>query len=153
MPIAIAALLLAAASPPAGPQAVVEGVYALYRNPDFNTFDHAERYFTPKLAKAMNDDATMDPGEVGFLDYDPLCQCQDDSGMKTKVRSETQKGNTADVRVAVYFGTRDQRDIRLKLERTPAGWRIADIATKDDPSLLAELIKSNRDRRAEKHKR
>jgi hypothetical protein len=152
MPIAAAVLLLAA-TPADSPRAFVERVYRLYHTPDFNPFEHGDRYFTPQLAKAMNDDATMDPGEVGMLDYDPLCQCQDDSGMHTKVLALSQKGSTADARVAVYFGTRDQRDIHLKLERTRAGWRIADVVTKDEPSLFADLIKSNRQRRAQKAKR
>jgi hypothetical protein len=153
MPIAIAALLLAASAPADSPRAFIEGVYQRYRSADFNPFEHPERYFTPKLAKALDDDATIDPGEVGMLDYDPLCQCQDDSGMRTKVQAVTQRGATADARVSVYFGSRDQRDIHVKLERTRAGWRIADVVTRDEPSLLADLVKSNRERRAHKKTR
>lgn len=153
MPIAIAALLLAASAPADSPRGFVEGVYRLYRTPDFNPFEHPERYFTPRLARALDDDATMDPGEVGLLDYDPLCQCQDDSGMRTKVQAVTQRGGTADARVSVYFGSRDQRDIHVKLERTPKGWRIADVVTRDEPSLLADLVKSNRERRAQKRRK
>jgi len=150
MPMAIAALLLAGAAPADSPRAFIEQVYRLYRSADFNPFEHHERYFTPRLAKALDDDATMDPGEVGMLDYDPLCQCQDDSGMRTKVQAVSERGSSADARVSVYFGSSDQRDIHVKLERTAKGWRIADVAAKDEPSLLADLVKSNRERRAEK---
>jgi hypothetical protein len=153
MPIAIAALLLAASAPTDSPRGFLEGVYQRYRSADFNPFEHPERYFTPKLAKALDDDATIDPGEVGLLDYDPLCQCQDDSGMRTRVQAVSQRGATADARVSVYFGSSDQRDIRVKLERTAKGWRIADVAAKDEPSLLADLVKSNRERRTQKRRK
>ena len=53
--------------------------------PDYNPFDQPERVFAPPLLAAINEDARLANGEVGYLDGDPLCQCQDAAGLKARV--------------------------------------------------------------------
>ncbi|MEA3034049.1 MAG: hypothetical protein QOH86_2065, partial [Sphingomonadales bacterium] len=48
-------------------------------------------------------------------------------------------------RVALRFGD-DRRLLTLRLARTSAGWRIADVATPDSASLLLDLEAANRRR-------
>ena len=144
-------MLLAAASMAADtPRAFVERVYAGYRNENYSPFDHSERVFDPKLNAAIKEDSRLAHGEVGFLDGDPICSCQDTGGMHFRILSVVGSGTSATAHVLVTWkGTSDRRDIKLNLVRTPAGWRIADVGTSDEPSLLKDLENANR--KARKH--
>lgn len=144
------ALLLAAAAvaAPAGAQGqsargFVEQIYGGYLHDSFNPLDHIDRYFAPPLAKEIRADSSG--GEVGYLDGDPLCDCQDFSGLKPRIQSVQQKGKAAaDARIVMDFGSEDARTVTLHLVLTKYGWRVADVTTKDERSLLSALRRSNR---------
>jgi hypothetical protein len=137
----------AAAQAPETPRHFVEWVYTGYRDPDFSPLKRPERVFAPPLVSAIREEARLSRGEVGFMDADPLCDCQDPAGMRPSVTEPTQTGPAAArVRVALRFG-HEIRRLALKLVRTPAGWRIADVADADEPSLLADLAAWNRNHR------
>ena len=86
------ALLVAAAPAAETPKAYMERLYAGYRNSSFNPFDHPERYFAPRLLAAIKEDARLANGEVGYVDGDPICQCQDPDGLHATVTGVTQQG-------------------------------------------------------------
>ena len=141
----ILVLLAAASARTETPRAFVERVYASYRNENFSPFDHSERLFAPKLNAAIKEDARLAHGEVGFLDGDPICSCQDTGGMRSRVVSVPGSGASATAHVLVtWSGTTDRRHIKLNLTRTSAGWRIANVGTSDEPSLLKDLQAANR---------
>jgi hypothetical protein len=143
------ALLVAAAPVAETPKAYMERLYASYRNPNFNPFDHPERYFAPKLMAAIKEDARLAHGEVGYVDGDPICQCQDPDGLHASVTSVTLNGrDKATVRVAIAFTGDKPRPTTYTLVRTSAGWRIADVSSADEPSFLGGIEKSNREMRA-----
>ena len=148
----ILALLLAAAAPaPAAetPRGFMARVYAGYRSSSFNPLAHPDRYFTPALVAAIREDARLAHGEVGYLDGDPVCQCQDSGGMHAKVGAVTSQGrDKAKVAVSIGWDHDPARPATFSLERTKAGWRIADVSSTDEPSLAAALAKSNREARA-----
>jgi len=83
----------AAAAPDAArARAFVEKLYSHYPSkPGRTSFDptgkNAGEVFDPGLIAAFREDARLANGEVGFVDADPLCQCQDDSGLKSKIVS------------------------------------------------------------------
>lgn len=83
-------------------------------------------------------------GEAGNLDFDPICACQDDAGLKdTKVSVQENDGKAA--RASVSFTIeKTALSVRYTLVATPGGWRIADISTKEVPSLLTMLAKAQR---------
>ena len=147
------AVLLAAASAAAAaepPRSFVERLYANYRHANYSPFDHSERVFAPQLNAAIKEDSRLAHGEVGFLDGDPICSCQDTSGMRSRIVSLSGLRGSATAHVLVTWeGTTDRREIKLKLQQTPAGWRIADIGTSEEPSLLKDLEAANR--KARKH--
>lgn len=146
MSLFLAALL--AAAPAETPRAFVERIYAGYGDVEYSPFAVPERFFAAPLVAAMEEDSRLSYGEVGFLDGDPLCQCQDPSGLDAVVRDIRQPGpRTATARILLRLAGADRRDLSLRLVRTAAGWRIADIATPDSPSLLRDLRRSNRERR------
>lgn len=147
MSLAFAAALLAPALPAEAPRAFVERLYAGYRDPDYNPLARKRRIFAPPLVAAMNEDARLSHGEVGYMDADPLCQCQDPAGLRPLIREITRPTrSTATAHVLIDFGGSDRRDLHLRLVRTAGGWRIADIVTADEPSLLEALGRFNRRR-------
>jgi hypothetical protein len=146
------ALLLAALAPaPAAetPAAFVGRLYAAYRDENYSPLRHPARVFARPFVAALADDKRLYRDEVGFIDADPLCQCQDPAGMKAEVGAARQASAAiAAVPVRLRFGDSDVRTIELKLVRTGAGWRVADIAAEDEPSFLQDLQASNRRKRA-----
>lgn len=147
---ALLALLLAAAAPAETPRAFIERVYAGYRDPDHDPLARPEQLFAPSLEAAIREDWKLSRDEVGYMDADPLCQCQDAAGLRAEIGDVRASGRkAAAARVRITFGRSDRRVLRLSLIRTAAGWRIADVATADEPSLLAALQRFNR-RRAQR---
>jgi hypothetical protein len=136
----------AAALPQAAtPQAFLERTYASYRNPNFNPFDHLDRYFAPRLIAAIREDSRLARGEVGYVDGDPICQCQDPDGVHAKVtRVRLQGPSRASAEVIVDFTDSTARRLRFSLVRTAAGWRIADVSAGDEFSFLRAVEGSNR---------
>ena len=137
------ALLLAAAAPASEtPRQFMTRVYAQYRHPDFS----------PRLRAAIAEDARLAHGEVGYVDGDPVCQCQDAAGMRPSVTAVAQHGANATVRVTIGWEHDPARPATFILVRTKAGWRIADVGSADEPSLLSAIETSNRKLKAEARK-
>jgi hypothetical protein len=150
MSLTLAAALLAAAPPAETPRAFLERVYAGYRDEDYGPLARPRRIFAPPLVAAIEEDGRLSGGEVGYMDADPLCQCQDHSGLRPlirQVRRPTPKTATADI--ALTFSGLERRDLKVRLVRTGTGWRVADIATADEPSLLESLRRFNARRRGQ----
>lgn len=143
-------LFFAAAAAGQSPQAFVERLYDSYRNENYSPFEHSERVFAPQLNAAIKEDERLAHGDVGFLDGDPICACQDTGGMHSRLVSVSASGRSATAHVLLKWdGDEESRDVRLNLVRTPAGWRVADVGTSDEPSLLKDLQDANR--KARKH--
>ena len=146
------ALAAAAAQPAETPRGFMERLYASYRHSDYSPFTHPGRVFAPRLLAAINEDSKLAQGEVGYLDGDPVCQCQDTSGMHPAVVGVTGQGHgRATVRVSIGWDGEKARPARFSLVHTSQGWRIGDISSADEPSLLGALEAANRKARAEKH--
>lgn len=142
------ALLAATAQ---SPRAYMTQLYAHYRHSEYSPFTHPERVFAPRLLAAIKEDSRLAHGEVGYLDGDPVCQCQDTSGMRPSVTGVTQQGrDKATVRVSIGWKGEKARPATFSLMRTRSGWRINDVSSADDPSLLRALEASNRKVRAKR---
>ncbi|HEX6741919.1 MAG TPA: DUF3828 domain-containing protein [Sphingomicrobium sp.] len=141
----LAALALAAAAP-AGetPRGFMERLYAYYSAHGYSPFKHPERVFAPRLLAAIKEDERLAKGEVGYLDGDPVCQCQDADGLKARVTAVRMQGaGKASVAVSIGLTGYKARPAQFSLIRTNAGWRIADVSSPDEKSLLAGLEASN----------
>ncbi|MEO6255225.1 MAG: DUF3828 domain-containing protein [Sphingomicrobium sp.] len=139
------ALALAAAQPAETPQQFIGRIYAGYRSRDYRPLDRLERLFAPELAAAIRTDRRLDKGEVGYLDGDPLCDCQDYQRITARVLSlRRPSARAASARVHVTLGPKEASEVRLSLVLTGAGWRIADLGSADSPSLLRALRQANR---------
>jgi len=142
-----AALLLAAAAPHSQtPQAFVANLYAYYRNRNFSPFRHVEAIFAPRLAAAIRlDEKRSPPDEVGALDWDPICGCQDWSKLRPEIRRIAPISPDRVALAIRLYDMNHHHSLSLVLERTTAGWRVADIL--DRGSLLALLDRANGERR------
>ena len=131
------------------PKAYMERLYASYRDASFNPLSHPSLYFTPRLVAALKEDARLAKGEVGYVDGDPICQCQDADGPQAYVTGVTQKApDQAEVHVSIGLTGYEARPATFSLIMTHRGWRIADVSSPDEPSFLNGIEKSNRDQRA-----
>lgn len=139
------ALLVSAAHPTQSPRAFIKNLYASYRQANYSPFRHPERVFAFRLLTAINEDSKLAHGEVGYLDGDPICQCQDSGGMHPSITGVTQQGrDKATVRVAIGWEGEKARSATFKLVRATSGWRIADVSSADEPSLVNALEAANR---------
>jgi hypothetical protein len=84
-------------------------------------------------------------GKTGGLDYDPICQCQDNDGLSAQILSVTGTDNKAVAQVLLRFDAdriAPPKKLTFLLTRAPlAGWKIADIQTARVPSLKAWLMR------------
>ncbi len=135
------------AAAPADPKAFLTALYAHYTDSksNFSPFDVPENYFDPQLLSLMDaaDKATPD-GDVGPLDGDPICDCQDYDKLSADI---TIKSEDADTAVAVV-DLRDTGDAKPKvltyhLAKVGGQWRIHDISSKDTPSLRKLFINAS----------
>jgi len=147
--VILLALLTAAAQPRESPRAFMERLYANYHDTAFSPFVHPRNIFAPRLLRAINEDSRLAHGEVGYLDGDPVCQCQDSSGMRPSITRVMQQGmDRAKVNVTIRWEHDKPRLAEFRLVDTRRGWRIADVGSADEPSLISALEASNRKARA-----
>lgn len=163
--IACCVVLCTAIVPSAAPQDTdsakrfVESLYRHYTNHgkgiDFSG-PKALHYFSTSLNALMDADAkAVGPNEVGVLDGDPICSCQDWDGiwdLKIDVQMLGSDRANASVTFALFApkagADRDLRSLDVTLLRTGNQWRIDNILDKSDPKtpfdLRAELEKEIR---------
>lgn len=135
----VAASTLAAPPPDMpGPVRFVNDIYRRYeragRPPD------GRQVFAPELpALIQRDDAiARRQGEPNEIDYVLLCSCQDDADLKERTILVSQHARSAVVRAELGFSG-PVTVLTLTLARDKRGWRIADIATPETPTLLGKL--------------
>ena len=89
-------------------------------------------FFEPALARAMiaDSDASAKRGEVGVLDGDPICDCQDYVPFKAAIsRIVVTKGK---IHATVNFNNARPVSLRYILVSTPEGLRIHDIVARGE---------------------
>jgi hypothetical protein len=127
-------------------KAFLDGLYAHYKTSkdnDFNIYDAKAGVFDPDTIKLLKDDTRALKGDVGVLDGDDLCDCQDFVSLKTTVTVQSATPTTATATAAfVDTGMSDQgvRSAAFQLVKTPAGWRIHDIKDANDTAWLRQQL-------------
>jgi hypothetical protein len=148
--LAFAALLAATpaaavAQDAAGAQAFVRGLFAAYHGhgPDY-LGRQAGAVFSPSLLRLMRREAAHTPkGDVGALDGDPICDCQEFeiTAVEVKIAAVADGRAAASVRF-LNFGK--PQTVRLDLLAVRGHWRVNDVHTADTPSLVSLLDQSLR---------
>jgi hypothetical protein len=126
-----------------------QGLYEAYRHgePDY-LGARARTTFAPRLLALIRDDRVATaPGDEGAIDWDPICDCQDEGGMKVeRVAIGEVAPDRALATVTLRFPA-ETMTVKLDLVTWRGQWRVADIHTRDAPSLVALLEKARAERR------
>lgn len=137
-------------------KAFVERLYARYADGgEMNDVEwKREIYDTAMLALLAEDERLTPEGDVGVLDWDPVCQCQDFMKLRATVNVRMTGAHTAVATVRFNdIGMVDKsfRNATLDLVKEANGWRIHDIHSKDfenpQHSMRARFIEANAERR------
>ncbi|WDF72022.1 hypothetical protein [Novosphingobium sp. KACC 22771] len=139
--------MAADAGEPSGARAFMQGALAFALHGDVDPRSPAYlRFFTKPLADAMLLDGSQ--SDIGVIEAEVLCQCQDNGGLKARVQQVAPVG--ADVAVRVHYSADGdwRHDATFILHQENRQWRIADIW--DDGTAKSSLFKaleiSNRER-------
>jgi hypothetical protein len=126
-----------------GASAFVRAIYAPYTSDTYSSLGpNLKKVFSPKLSSLIEVSDKTDP-----LDFDPLCDCQDNDDLKllnveiSRVGSEI---TNADVRLQVMKSSPNVTTLRLRLVHLPDGWRVDDVAWPQRPSLRELLTRKSR---------
>ena len=144
---AVGASGAAAAAEPAGTRAFVEHIYAGYpRNTPRSEREYYALFDRELRALIVKNDHYAE-GDIGPLDGDPICDCQDDAGFSHRLVSVTGDAHQATAKVRNIFAPPEPRNemVTYTLVMQDGRWRISDIGTAARPSLkrwlAAELAK------------
>ena len=142
------AAALAAVATPAGAQslgdarAFVTGLYRAYQaSPETDYLgSRAASVFSPRLIALIRRDERAANGEVGALDGDPICDCQDPDGIRLVGLQISSAGpGRALARARVRYAGDRAETITLELVSVRGRWRIDDVRTPDTASLARML--------------
>ena len=142
--VALAALLAIAgaaqAQSLADARGFVAGLYGAYAHSQPNYLGRrARQVFSPRLLGLIRKDAREAHGEVGALDGDPICDCQD-WGQTGVERLDVMPRGAGRATAAVRFRNLGRTTaLTLDLVSVAGRWRIDDIHTPDTPSLARYL--------------
>lgn len=148
-----AAPVAQAVPPAADPKAFLQALYANYdgRDHSFSPLgDKAADYFDPDMLGLMSNDAKVTPaGDVGALDGDPICDCQDFGALKAAitVHQATATHATAVVTITetdTHFGDTVPQTLTYDLVLVNGAWRIHDITSASTPSLRALFVEADK---------
>ncbi len=99
-----------------------------------------EEVYTPALIAAMQANSDAYAGEVGYLDGDPLCDCQDTAQDLRQLNFDIQPLADGQLRASTQLDDpQHPLQLQLTLQRQGGSWRVADIASPRAPSLLQAL--------------
>ena len=120
----------------------VTGLYRAYeRTPQVNYLgSRAPTIFSPRLLALIRRDEQSAKGDVGALDGDPICDCQDPDGIRLVDLDVGPAGpGRATARVQVRFAEGRAEAMTLDLVSVRGRWRIDDVHTPETPSLVRLL--------------
>jgi hypothetical protein len=133
----------AVAQDPDSVRAFLNGIYAQYSpgkpEPDL-LGSTAGNYFTPPLLDLIRIDQKFADGEVGILNHDPFCACQDYEDLKLKDIEVEMEGGSKYANAKVYIKNLGRLyTIKYQLAYDAGRWLIDDIQEDGIPSLQAFL--------------
>ncbi|MFN4329804.1 MAG: DUF3828 domain-containing protein [Limnobacter sp.] len=97
-------------------------------------------YSTTLSALIQRDQSSVQDGEVGKLNFEPLCNCQDTGGIE-KVTLNSPSEDSVDL--SIQWSSQElPSSITLTFVKESGQWRVDEIRSKDVPSLKLFLSPS-----------
>lgn len=127
-------------------KAFLQAIYAPYTTEGSNSLAREHVYSQPML-KLMARDTELAGDEVGYLNGDPLCDCQDYAAFRPDI-SVSEKLGKATANITFKNGERESK-LALSLVQESGQWRVDDVVSAEG-SLREALRKSNKNA-AKKH--
>lgn len=131
------------------PESFVRSLYARYaataatQDPSGPEWSD-QNVYAPSLIALIERDRQLANGEVGFVNADPICQCQDTEGVRlVEVISTPAGADRADARVKFTFGGERDVEMTIKLLQTPNGWRVEDVLEPEGGSFAEQIRRAN----------
>lgn len=134
------------AQTPAQAETFVRHLYSKYTTPSkHNSPDFLGREmsltFSPALIRTIRAELRKTPkGDVGKIDSDPICNCQDWENLSIAKLDIAKTGDTTATANVVIKNMDATSTVKLLLVWTAQGWRIDDISTTDTPSYKKYLL-------------
>lgn len=130
----------ACAQSDASAKVFITGLYKGYQSakaPDY-LGAAADTLFTAELLSLIRKDQEQAKGEVGILDHDPICDCQDFD--ISNIHISTKENGKSRLKADVHFtNAGSEVNLGFSLEGDGKRWRIADIHSKSIPSLFLHM--------------
>lgn len=125
------------------PQAFLQRLYAAYtphgKGNDF-AYPDARTIVDASLLARLHNDQIKSKGEVGAMDSDPICQCQDWESFKVlSMHAQIKAPDRALGDVTFKPDPESTVNVHFDLVRENGAWKIHDLSTHDTPSLQAYL--------------
>lgn len=122
----------------------VEGLYSRYGptgNPANLLENNANEAFDHTLIALANADAKLAKPDIGVLDYDPVCNCQDTDATfpNLQIAIKPMDSRRASATVSFLGYQREQNKIVLTLLREKGLWRIFNIEDLSRPGHHTDL--------------
>jgi hypothetical protein len=118
-------------------EAFVDRLYAYYRVEPSHERDDTRVWTPAMLALLARLDRLDDEARLEVSDGDEFCQCQDWGDFRLLSNRIVLHGPRRADAFVRFRNLGRMTGLRLALERTPAGWRVADIYAPDRPGGLA----------------
>ena len=157
LPILLATFLLAAlsdlrlsAQDAAAARSFLHSVYRNYSKGgpgvDVTSLKARKILTSPLISLLHADQKAVGSGEVGALDGDPICGCQDWDGifdLKISIRMRGPGSAKAAVSFALFApqggANQDRRSLEISLLGQGGQWRIDNVVDRSDPKVLLDL--------------
>ncbi|HZZ36315.1 MAG TPA: DUF3828 domain-containing protein [Caulobacteraceae bacterium] len=128
----------------ASAKAFLEALYAHYKTTKNNTFqplgDNVRDVFDADMVKLLDEDQKLLKGELGEIDGDWVCQCQDFESITATIAVQSADATTA--KATADFQVFEQKHHNdFELVKQNGAWRVHDIREPPQPSLREVLQK------------
>ncbi len=117
--------------------AFVDRLYAYYRADPSHERDETRVWTPTMLALMARLDRLDDEARLEVSDGDEICQCQDWGQFRLIARRIVLHGPRRADAFVRFRNLGRLTGLKLLLERTPSGWRVADVFASDRPGGLA----------------
>jgi hypothetical protein len=141
------ASVMPGANDAADAKAFLDGLYAHYKsskNNTFSPFDANEKdVFDASTIQLLAEDAKLLNGDLGVIDGDWLCACQDFVSLKAVVTVQSATPTSARATsefVDTGMPSQAARSDRFDLVKANGVWRIHDVQTSGDPASLRQMV-------------